>query len=142
MKKEEVIEQLRKFRWVDKYHNFKNLLPGIEDSLTSEQETITNIVEDCCTELIALYMHHKRRPTVAAKKKILLKHMDLISYAKVDDLNKDFGYELCWYISEKVDVNLRKYSDTKVYGYWQVIEDQLKTVTKRGKRINKKKQDK
>ena len=63
--------------------------------------------------------------------------MDDISYTKVDELNKDFGYEMCWYIAEKVNVDLRKQTTTKVYGYWTIVEGKLKVVTKRGKRKTK-----
>lgn len=137
MNKENIIEQLRKFRWVDKYHNFKNLLPTIEHTSDDDREIISNIVEDCCTELIRIYNTSKRKPTKALLSKTILGYMDDISYTSVDELNKDFGYELCWYIAEKVDVDLRKQTTTKVYGYWTIVEDSLKTVTKRGKRKKK-----
>lgn len=134
MKKEEIIEQLRKFRWVDKHHNFKNLLPGVEFCSDEDKEIISNIVENCCTELIRIYNTNKRQPTKSVLSKTILKHMDDISYTNVDELNKDFGYELCWYIAEKIGLNLRKQTTTKVYGYWTIVEDKLKIVTKRGKR--------
>ncbi|MEZ5015784.1 MAG: hypothetical protein R2800_01925 [Flavipsychrobacter sp.] len=134
MEKEEIIEQLRKFRWIDKYHNFRDLLPTIEQSSDDDKDIINNIVEDCCTELIRIYNTSKRKPTKALLGKTILQYMDDISYTKVDELNKDFGYELCWYIAEKVGVDLRKQSTTKVYGYWSIVENNLKTVTKRGKR--------
>ncbi len=136
MDKKEIIEQLRKIRWIDKYHNFKNILPGIENTAEDQKEIIVNIVEDCCTDLIRVY-NTQRRPTKLMIKKVILRYMDDISYAKVDELNRDFGYELCWYISEKVGINLRKSTDTKVYGYWQVVGEELKIVTKRGKRTQR-----
>lgn len=136
MDKKEIIEQLRKIRWVDKYHNFRKILPGIEDTPEDQKEIITNIIEDCCTELIRVY-NTQKRPTKLTLKKVILRYMDDISYAKVDELNRDFGYELCWYISEKVGINLRKATDSKVYGYWQVVGNELKIVTKRGKQRTK-----
>lgn len=135
MDKQEIIEQLRKIRWVDKYHNFRNLIPGIEETPEDKKDIIIELVENCCTELIRVF-NTQKRPTVITIKKVILKYMDEISYADVDEQNRDFGYELCWYISEKAGVNLRKATDTKVYGYWKVIEDELKTVSKRGKRTH------
>lgn len=135
--KEQIIEDLRKIRRTDKYHNFHKIIPGVADTPDHEQDTINEIIEDCCTELVRHYLSRKA-PTRALVRNIILKHMDLISYAEVNTENKDFGYELCWYIAEKTGVPLRKYTDTKVYGYWKVEGTKLKAVTKRG---NKKKKD-
>lgn len=133
----ETIEQLYKIRFVDKYDTFKQLIPGIEDTPEQEKEIIVKLVEDCCTALINLYSLRKK-PAVPAVRSALLKHMDMISYAQVSTENRDFGYELCWYIAEKTGVTIRKYTETKVYGYWKVEGTRLKPVTKRGI-INKKK---
>lgn len=132
-----IIEQLRKIRWVDKYHTFHRIVPGVENTPESEKETITNLVEDCCTELVRLYSA-KKPPTVATVRSTILKYMDLISYAEVNTENRDFGYEMCWYIAEKTGITIRKYTETKVYGYWRVEGNQLKEVTKRGKRVQAK----
>lgn len=135
--KEEIIEALRKLRRTDKYHNLHKIIPGVVHTPDEVQDIISNIIDDCCTELVRNYLA-KKRPTVSTVRSIILKYMDLISYADVNTENKDFGYELCWYIAEKTDVSLKKYTSTKVYGYWNVQDNQLKTVTKRGKRTNKK----
>lgn len=134
--KDKIIEQLRRIRWVDKYHTFHKIVPGVDKAGEDEKETITNIVEDCCTELIRHY-NAKRKPTKEKVKKIILKYMDMISYTEVNTESKDFGYELCWYIGEKIGVDIRKYTETKVYGYWRVEENALRTVKKRGKRPDK-----
>lgn len=135
----EIIEQLRKIRWVDKYNTFHRIIPGVDNTPEKEQDIIINIVEDCCTELIRLYSARKQ-PTVATIRAAILRYMDLVSYAEVNTENRDFGYELCWYIAEKTGVSVRKYTETKVYGYWRVEDNRLKEVTKRGKRASTKKQ--
>ena len=133
MDKEAIIEQLRKIRWVDKFHTFKELIPEVEKAGDDEQKIVSDIIEDCCTELIRLY-NQKKKPTKVAIRKTILTHMDEVSYTKVNTECKDFGYEMFWYIAEKIDVNIKKYTDTKVYGYWRVEENALKEVKKRGKR--------
>ncbi len=132
-----IIEQLRKIRWVDKYHTFHKIVPGVERTPEADQEIIIKLLEDCCTELIRLYLA-KKPPTVAVIRATILGYMDLISYAKVNTENRDFGYELCWYIAEKTGISIRKYTETKVYGYWRVEGNLLKEVTKRGKKTKTK----
>lgn len=132
-----IIEQLRKIRWLDKYHNFHKIIPGVDNTPDHQKDIINNLVEDCCTELVRLYSS-KKKPGVAVVRAVILKYMDLISYAEVNTENRDFGYELCWYIAEKTGITIRKYTETKVYGYWRVEGNQLKEVTKRGKRVKAK----
>lgn len=137
---DKIIEELRRIRWVDKYHTFHKIVPGVDHTPEHQQEQINEIVEDCCTKLIRLYLSKKKQPTVAQVRSVILQHMDMISYTDVNNENKDFGYELCWYIAEKTGINIKKYTDTKVYGYW-IVEDnnRLKEVTKRGKKTWEKK---
>lgn len=131
--KETIVERLRKIRWMDKYHAFHKAVPGVKHTPDHMQDTINNIVEDCCTELIRHYLA-KKAPTVTTVRNIILKYMDMVSYADVNNESKDFGYELCWYIAEKTGISIKKYTDTKVYGYWKIEDNQLKQVTKRGKK--------
>lgn len=133
MNKEQIIEELRKIRWVDKFHTFKDLVPEVEKAGDDEQKIVSDIIEDCCTELIRLY-NQKKKPTKATIRKTMFKYMDDISYTDVNTECKDLGYEMFWYIAEKIDINLKKYTDTKVYGYWKVEDNTLKMVKKRGKR--------
>lgn len=137
---EKIIEELRRIRWVDKYHTFHKIVPGVDHTPDHQQERVNEIVEDCCTILIRKYLS-KKQPTVTIVRRIILEHMDMISYADVNTENRDFGYELCWYIAEKTGIDIKKHTDTKVYGYWKVESDNyLKEVTKRGKKpANKKK---
>lgn len=132
-----IIEQLRKIRWVDKYDTFKKIQPGVEHTTEDQKDIITNLIEDCCTDLIRMYSLRKQ-PTVVAVRTTILHYMDKISYAEVNTENRDFGYELCWYIAEKTGISIRKYTDTKVYGYWKVEDNRLKDVTRRGKTSRKK----
>lgn len=129
----EIIEKLRKIRWVDKYHTFHKIIPGVEHSTDEQKDIIVDLVEDCCGELINLFKARKR-PTQKTVRETILKYMDRISYAEVNTENKDFGYELCWYIAEKTGINIRRYTESKVYGYWKVEDNKLKTVTKRSNR--------
>lgn len=135
---EKKIEELRRIRWVDKYHTFHKIVPGVEHTPEHEQNIIVEIIEECCTVLIRHYLGNKK-PKVPTLRSVILQHMDMISYANVNTENRDFGYELCWYIAEKININIRKYTDTKVYGYWKVQDNHLKAVTKRGKKPPKKK---
>jgi len=128
-----VLDQLYKIRWVDKYETFRAIVPGVEETPEHEKEIIVKLVEDCCTALIQLYSP-KKPPTVAAVRSTVLRYMDMVSYAPVCTQNRDFGYELCWYIAEKTGVSIRKYTETKVYGYWRVEGTRLREVTKRGKK--------
>ncbi len=125
-----IIEKLRKIRWVDKYHTFHSIVPGVGDTTDEQKDILVNIVEDCCTELIRLY-NTQKNPLVTVVRSTIIKYMDKISYADLNTENRDFGYELCWYIAEKAGVSIRKYTDSKVYGYWKVEGNQLKQVTRR-----------
>lgn len=125
-----IIEKLRKIRWVDKYHTFHRIVPGVDDTTDEQKDILVNIVEDCCTELIRLY-NTPKKPLVTLVRSTIIKYMDKISYADLNTENRDFGYELCWYIAEKAGVSIRKYTDSKVYGYWKVEGNQLKQVTRR-----------
>lgn len=133
----EIIDNLYRLRWVDKYETFKALVPGIENSPEHEKEQVVEIIEHCCTVVIRLYSLRKK-PTVASVRNAILAAMDKISYANLTVDNKDFGYELCWYIAEKSGVSLRKHTEGKVYGYWKVEGNMLKAVTKRSAMKKKK----
>jgi hypothetical protein len=52
--------------------------------------------------------------------------MDQISIAAVNGENKEFGYQLGWYLAEKVAVNLRKGTEKKVWGYWHIEADEVR----------------
>lgn len=133
---EAIIEKLRKIRWVDKYHTFHRVVPGVDHSTDEQKDMVTNILEDCCTEVIKLY-NSAKKPSVVLVRNTILKYMDKISYTDANAENRDFGYELCWYIAEKAGITIRKYTDSKVYGYWKVTENNtLKEVTKRSKMKN------
>lgn len=134
--REKKISALRKIRWVDKYHTFHKIIPGVDCSADDEKDIIVNLLEDCCTALIKLY-NAKKKPTIAALRRTIMDFMDEISYTEVSQDNKDFGYEICWYIAEKIDVEVRKYSDSKIYGYWKVQGEKLKIVSRRGKKQKK-----
>lgn len=54
--------------------------------------------------------------------------MELIAHTDLDAANKEFAYKLCWYLAEKASVNLPKQTAKKYWGYWEVVENEVKTV--------------
>lgn len=56
--------------------------------------------------------------------------MNEIYTARVNAENKDFGYHLCWFLAEKVGLDLWKHSTTKIWGYWDIVNKEVKTVTR------------
>lgn len=120
---------------MDKYATFGKAQPGIIHSPDDQQEIISNILDACCKEL-AVEIESSKRPTKTALKSIIIAHMDLIMAAKVNTENKDFGYHLCYFLAEKAGVDIWRYSDTKIWGYWKLEGNKLKTVS-RVRRVKK-----
>lgn len=129
MLKKDVLEKLYSFRGMDKYATFGKAQPGIIHSPDDQQDIISNILDSCCKELIIEFDGVKRisKTTLRA---IIIKHMDMITQAPVNNENKDFGYHLCFFLAEKVGVDIWRHSDTKIWGYWKVEGNKLKTVTR------------
>lgn len=94
-----------------------------------QQDVISNILDTCCKELI-IEIESAKRATKIRLKSIIIMHMDMIMAANVNTENKDFGYHLCYFLAEKTGIDLWRYSDTKVWGYWKVEGNKLKTVTR------------
>lgn len=126
--KEEIIEKLTKFRMVDKYAAFCEVLLEVRFSHVEERVIVSEILNSCTKELICLFNAAKKKPRKTDLKKILKLHMDLISHAAVDEENKEFAYKLCWFLAEKTEVNLPKQTAAKHWGYWQIVNDEVKTV--------------
>lgn len=129
MIKKDILSKLYSFRGLDKYATFGKAQPGIIHSPDDQQETISNILDTCCKELI-IEIESSKRPPKTKLKSIIIAHMDMIMAAAVNPENKDFGYHLCYFLAEKTNVDLWRYSDTKVWGYWKVEGNKLKTVTR------------
>lgn len=129
MLKKEVLDKLYSFRGMDKYATFGKAQPGIIHSPDDQQDIISNILDNCCKELIIEFDGVKRISKTTLRT-IIIKHMDMITQAHVNNENKDFGYHLCFFLAEKTGVDIRRHSDTKIWGYWKVEGNKLKTVTR------------
>ena len=125
MRTEDTIFKLLKFKSVDKYEAFHEILPSVRYSSQKEKDVVSDILDECCADLLRL-LRGEKRPTKPVLKKVLVTCMDQISIAPVDGEHKEFGYQLGWYLAEKVAVNLRKGTEKKVWGYWQIEADEVK----------------
>lgn len=129
MLKKDILAKLYSFRGMDKYATFGKAQSGIIHSPDDQQDIISNILDTCCKELI-IELESTKRTSKTILKSIITKHMDAILQAEVNTENKDFGYHLCYFLAEKTGVDIWRQSDTKVWGYWKVEENKLKSVTR------------
>jgi hypothetical protein len=123
-----ILAKLYRFVEVDKYISFSEALPGIDTTPYDIQDIIVEILDNCAKELIKAYRSHKR-PTQVILKEIITRYMNEIATADVNPENKDFGYELCWFLSEKAGVNFKKSSEQRLWGFWKVEANQVKLVS-------------
>ncbi len=126
--RKEIIEKLTKFRMVDKYAAFYEALPDVRFAHASQRAIVSDLLNNCAKELIYLFTTAKKKPRKTDLKNVLKCHMDLISHAALDEVNKEFAYKLCWFLAEKAEVNLPKQTAAKYWGYWQVVNDEVKIV--------------
>lgn len=137
--KEATIAKLVRFEEIDKYRSFYKILPAVVQTTEHERDTVTKILNKSSKELIAL-LKQEKKPHKASVKKIVNDCMKQISLADVNTVNKDFGYELCWYISDIAGLDMRKSSHSNSWGYWNVILDEVKVIAyKKPKILAKKK---
>lgn len=128
MSASKILEKLYAFKRVDIYDAFHKAQPGIYQSHEDQKTTISEILDNCCRELIRLFETEKK-PTKVILRQVIANYMDQITHAPVNTESKDFGYELCWFLAEKVGIDKRS-SDTKVWGYWRVEAEEVKAVTR------------
>lgn len=133
MTKKEKLDKLYAFRSLDKYATFGKAQPGIIHANEDQQQVINDILDTCCKELIIL-IDASKRPTKAILKEVISTQMDNITKAPVNIENRDFGYHLCYFLAEKVGLDLWRSSETKVWGYWSVEEGKVKTVSRMRKK--------
>lgn len=135
--KEEILLKLYTFHRADKYATFAKAQPGIINTADNHKETVSKILNDCCRALINLY-ESSSIPAKASLKLVIMDCMDALTFADIDIENRDFAYELCWFLAEKTGINLKLRSDTKIWGFWKVQEDQVKNISRvrRRKSIN------
>ncbi len=125
LRKQQVLTTLEKFRNVDKYQTFREILPDVIFTDVRERETVSEILDNCCADLIQLL----RGPQPATKpvlKKVLILCMDELAVARINTTNREFGYQLGWFLAEKVAIDLKKGTEKKVWGYWQVQAGEVK----------------
>jgi hypothetical protein len=123
------IDILVKFKYVDKYESFHEIHPGTLMATAAQRQTVTIILDACCEELIRL-LERLGKTTGSSMKKSLVHCMDELSRAGLDTPNLEFAWELGWYLAEKVSIDLRKGTGRKVWGYWSVESDEVKTIGK------------
>jgi hypothetical protein len=121
----DIINTLSKFRYVDKYEAFHEILPGILGASEKEKTIVSEILNNCSTELLRCYQDVER-PRKIVLKKCLVICMDALAVADIDAANREFGYQLGWYLADKVDVNLKKGTEKKLWGYWQIEGNEVK----------------
>lgn len=141
MTNSEILDKLYKFRSVDKYDTFKKAHPSLAGTPPDQQKIIETILDNCCTELIKLFRTDKR-PTKTAIKSVIIAYMNEITHAHVNAENRDFGYELCWFLSEKTGSDFKFISHSKAWGFWNIEANEVKTIEMRSKsKTQKSKQD-
>jgi hypothetical protein len=135
MNKKQKLEKLYSFRGMDKYAVFGKAQSGIIHTNEDQQQIINNILDNCCKELV-IEIESVQKPTKSSLKDIITKCMQSIANAEVNTENKDFGYHLCYFLAEKIGLDIWRYSDTKIWGYWKIENGSVKTV-KRIRKSNK-----
>lgn len=138
LNRDATIAKLVRFEEIDKYRSFYKILPAVVQTTEDERATVTGILNSSTKELIAL-LNENEKPHKASLKKIINDCMKRISLAEVSNINKDFAYELCWYLSDIAGLDMRKNSHTASWGYWDVVLNEVKVIEyKKPKVINKK----
>lgn len=123
----EIRSKLNDFKKVDKYETFYKILPAVEFSPEDQKSIVSDILNNCCDDFITLHDADKK-PLQSSLKKVFIKCMNELTIANIDTPNREFGYELCWYLSEKVGLKLKKTSENKIWGFWKVEEEEVKTI--------------
>jgi hypothetical protein len=136
--KDATIAKLVRFEEIDKYRSFYKILPAVIQTTEHERDIITKILNKSSKELTAL-LKEEKKPHKASIKKIINDCMKRIALAEVTTVNKDFAYELCWYISDIAGLDMRKSSHTAAWGYWDVILDEVKVIAYKKPKITARK---
>lgn len=139
VKRDEQIDFLNKFRWIDKYTTFSKILPLALFTLATEKEQVTDILDACCKELVIILKQSEKTGKTVLRQTIT-RFMDELARTNVCQVSKDFGYELFWYIGEKMGIDLKKGSHSKIWGYWKVESNSVVTITGIRKRKNQEQQ--
>lgn len=130
MNKKERLEKLYAFKSLDKYATFGKAQSGIIHAHEDQQQIISELLDNCCKEL-AIEIESVKKPTKTILRSIVIKYMDAISIAKVNTENRDFGIHLCYFLAEKAGIDIRRQSETKIWGYWTIDNNNLRVVTRK-----------
>jgi hypothetical protein len=122
-----LIDTLVKFKYVNKYESFHKLQAGILHTDPHQKQTVSAILDECCSAIIKTLETAAKFPK-AELKRFLVKAMDDLSHADIDPDNREFGYQLGWYLADKSGVDLHKVSARKVWGFWSVDANQVKSI--------------
>ena len=136
--KERTLAKLERFEEVDKYRSFYKILPSVVQTTEEERDIITKILNKSAKELIRL-LKQEKKPHKATLKKVVNDCMKTVAAAPVSTVNKDFAYEMCWYLSDIAGLEMRKTSHSSAWGYWDIIFNEVKTIEyKEKKRLKNK----
>lgn len=124
---EKKIATLTKLRLVDKYIGFYEIMPEVLHSDKQQKELVTALLDECCRRLVQLFTT-VAKPRKPAIKKPIFHCMDELTLAPLDAVNREFAYQLGWFIADKAGVDLRKGSMRKAWGYWAVQAGEVKVV--------------
>ncbi len=119
VQKAAVTDILSRFRHADKYETFYEVLPAIIYS-TDDQKMLVSGILDRCTDRLLDYWRSTTRPLKKEIRQILIECMDELTIAPLRPADREFGYLLGWYLAEKVDINLKKGTEKKIWGYWEI----------------------
>lgn len=125
MDQRSVVEILSKFRYVDKYESFHEVLPAVLGAPVEQRQVVTEIVDRCCTELLNSFQNQDQ-PSIKLLRQSLIECMDALAIAPISAAHRDFGYQLGWYLAEKARVDLKKGTDRKLWGYWRIEGNEVK----------------
>ncbi len=103
-------------------------MPGIEHIGDEHKEIISGILDQCCIQLLKAF-ENKQTVLKSELRNIITQHMNHIFLAPTTEENRDFGYELCWYLSDKIGLNFKQRSDSKAWGYWKVDAGSVKGIS-------------
>ena len=134
------LEKLYAFKMADKYLVFREVLDEISQTPEDQKKIISQILDECCQELTRR-LETEKKPLKSTLKGIVSACMETISLSKTDNANKDFAYELCYYLAEIVGLKFKNLSEGKAWGYWKIAADEVKTVVKKTAKPKRKTKD-
>ena len=115
--KKELLMLIKKFKLVGKYKTFYKIEPGVMFTSHDQMIIVENLLNNCCRDLINI-LEVQKRPRKTDIKIACINCMDGITNANINTENREFAYELCWYLAEKSGIDLVRASAKKKWGYF------------------------